>query len=89
MYDLPTSNMKQNSNILVNLQNASNEGTTINVATHEYRGVTYVWNVVWNMEKAITLPGGIYNFGSGNSLNSYELFKLAASPWRRCLSSFY
>ena len=78
MYDLPDSHMKQNSNILVNLQKAYNDGNTINAATHEYRGVTYVWDVVRNIEKAISLPGGIYNFGSSNTLNSYELHLKAA-----------
>ena len=78
MYDLPDSHMKLNSNILVNLQKALNDGNTINAATHEYRGVTYVWDVVRNIEKAISLPGGIYNFGSGNTLNSYELHLKAA-----------
>lgn len=74
MYDMPNSNMKLNSNILVNLQHALSEGKTIQAATHEYRGVTYVWEVVRNMEKAISLPGGIYNYGSSNTLNSYELY---------------
>ena len=78
MYNLPDSHMKLNSNILVNLQKAYNDGNTINAATHEYRGVTYVWDVVRNIEKAISLPGGIYNFGSGNTLNSYELHLKAA-----------
>ena len=78
MYDLPDSHMKLNSNILVNLQKALNDGNTINASTHEYRGVTYVWDVVRNIEKAISLPGGIYNFGSGNTLNSYELHLKAA-----------
>lgn len=73
MYDLPKCRMKQNSNILANLQKAYNEGSVIHAATHEFRGVTYVWEVVRNMEKVLSLPGGIYNFGSGNSLNSYEL----------------
>ncbi len=79
MYDLPDSPLKLNSNILVNLQKTYNEGTTIKVAMHEYRGVSYVWEVVRNIEKAMPLPGGIYNFGSGNNMNSYELFLQAAS----------
>lgn len=74
MYDMPDSKMKLNSNILVNLQKASREGSVINVATHEYRGVTDVWEVVRNIEKVLNLPGGVYNFGSGNSLDSYSLF---------------
>lgn len=78
MYDLPDSHMKLNSNILVNLQKIYNDGNTINAATHEYHGVTYVRDVVRNIEKAISLPGGIYNFGSGNTLNSYKLHLKAA-----------
>lgn len=73
MYDLPESNLRQNANIMANLQNAFNEGKNIQAAVHEYRGVTYVWDVVRNIEKAISLPGGIYNFGSRNTLNSYQL----------------
>ncbi len=79
MYDLPDSALKLNSNILVNIQKASDEGKTLLAATHEYRGVTNVWEVVKNMEKVISLPGGIYNFGSANSLNSYDLHFKAAS----------
>lgn len=73
MYDLPTARMKLNSNILTNLQNAYDEGNIIRAAIHEFRGVTNVWEVARNIEKAILLPGGIYNFGSGNTLNSYDL----------------
>lgn len=79
MYDLPESKMKLNTNILVNLKKAYDEGTTIRAATHEYRGVTYVWEVVKNLGKTFSLPGGIYNFGSENSLNTYELFVKAAN----------
>lgn len=78
MYDLPESRLKLNSNILVNLQKSFNEHSALKVATHEYRGVTYVWEVVRNIAKAIDLPGGIYNFGSGNLLDSHSLQLKAA-----------
>lgn len=78
MYDLPTSPMKLNPNILVNLQRAFDEGTAVKAAVNEYRGVTNVWEVVRNIERAIDLPGGIYNFGSGNTLRSHDLFLKAA-----------
>lgn len=74
MYDVPSSPMKLNSNILVNIQKALDESTTIKAATHEYRGVTNVWEVVRNMEQTLELPGGIYNYGSGNHIDSYTLF---------------
>lgn len=79
MYDLPDSPLKINNNILVNIQKAYNEGSTLFAATHEFRGVTNVWEVVRNMEKAISLTGGIYNFGSENSINSYSLHLEAAT----------
>lgn len=37
-----------------------------------------VRDVARNIEKAISLPGGVYNFGSGNTLNSYDLHLHAA-----------
>lgn len=79
MYDVPSSPMKLNSNILVNIQKALYEGTTIKAATHEYRGVTNVWEVVRNMEQTLELPGGIYNYGSGNHIDSYTLFLKVAN----------
>lgn len=79
MYDLPESTMKLNSNILVNLHKAYSEGTTIKAAVHEYRGVTNVWDVVRNIEKTFSLAGGIYNFGSGNLLHSFDLHIEAAN----------
>ena len=79
MYDLPESQMKLNSNILVNLHKAIHEDSTIKAATHEYRGVTNVWEVVRNMENVFAMPGGVYNYGSCNSVNSYELYLQVAS----------
>lgn len=89
MYDLPTSfgmcasrsaaeTLRSSRNILVCLQNAHDEGTTLNVATHDHRGVTNVWDVVRNIERAIALPGGVYNFGSGSTLNTHDLYCEAA-----------
>ena len=79
MYDLPDSPLNLNSNILVNIQKTKNEGTVLHTAIHEYRGVTNVWEVVKNIEKTFSLPGGIYNFGSCNTLNSYDLHLEAAA----------
>lgn len=74
MYDLPDSRMRQNTGLPLNLQNACREANVVHAATHECRGVTYVWDVVRNIEKALALPGGIYNFGCGNALSSHALF---------------
>ena len=37
------------------------------------RGITDVWEVVKNIELALKLPGGIYNFGSSNDKSTYEM----------------
>ncbi|MGN1354977.1 MAG: SDR family oxidoreductase [Alloprevotella sp.] len=78
MYDFPENAMRLNRNIVVKLLDAYREKNTIKAATHEFRGVTYVWEVVKNIEKAIALPGGIYNFGCGNVMNSHQLHLSAA-----------
>ena len=37
------------------------------------RGITDVWEVVKNIELALQLPGGVYNFGSPNETYTYAL----------------
>ena len=74
MYDSPDSPLRLNQNILVNLQTARLNSTPVKACTHELRGLTDVWQVVRNIEKALALPGGIYNFGSENRLNTYETY---------------
>ena len=37
------------------------------------RGITNVWEVVRNIERALELPGGVYNFGAPNNKSTYEL----------------
>lgn len=37
------------------------------------RGITDVWEVVRNIELALELPGGIYNFGAPNDKSTYEM----------------
>ena len=81
MYDLPSSHLKLNSNILVNLQHTFENNETMRIATREYRGVTNVWEVVKHLENCLSLPGGVYNFGCENKLTSYETFLEAA----RCM----
>lgn len=37
------------------------------------RGITDVWEVVRNIELALEMPGGIYNFGAPNNKSTYEM----------------
>lgn len=78
MYDLPDSPYKLNRNLLVNLTHASQNHETVKAATHEFRGITNVWEVVRHLTDCTRLPGGVYNFGCENRLNSYDTFMGAA-----------
>lgn len=52
---------------------AARENETIKASSKEYRGITNVDNVCDNIIKSFgVLPGGVYNFGSGNRLDSYH-----------------
>ena len=46
--------------------------SNLSLPVNDKRGITDVWEVVKNIENTFTLPGGIYNFGSPNTVNTYE-----------------
>ena len=58
------------SNYFMNVINAQD---VIRFSALQFRGITYVKEVAANMEKAISLPGGIYNFGSETTQSMYEI----------------
>lgn len=72
MYDLRREGMPTHNNFVLNIEEALRQQTPIRFATREYRGITWVDEVVSNMPHALTLPGGVYNFGAENNLNTYE-----------------
>lgn len=73
MYDFPVRGLKSNSNLLVSLLNAMIRNRPYKLPVYDYRGITWVQEVVKNIEPAMELPGGIYNFGSESALSSYEI----------------
>lgn len=72
MYDYPSEGRVPSANLVTNIIKARETGTTLSYPVNDHRGITYVWEVVRNMEKAMDLPGGVYNFGSSNELNAFE-----------------
>ena len=59
-------------NFVTNIKRAIEQKTCIKFATREYRGITWIEEVLKNLPHTLTLPAGVYNFGAENSLNSYE-----------------
>ena len=75
MYDLPRKGQETlpiRGNLPLNLLRAAKEGTPMSFSTHDWRGVSYVREVIANLWPALALPGGVYNFGSGNDCNMVE-----------------
>ena len=67
MYDLPGYGLPIRGNLPLNLMRAALKGKALRFSRNDHRGVTYVRQVIENLEPAMALPGGVYNFGSGNA----------------------
>ena len=72
MYDTPHEGMSTHPNFVTNIKKAIEQQSSIKFATREYRGITWIKEVVENLPHTLTLPAGVYNFGAENNLNSYE-----------------
>ena len=73
MYDTPHEGMYTHPNFVTNIKRAIEQQSSIKFATREYRGITWIEEVVENLPHTLSLPAGVYNFGAENSLNSYEI----------------
>ncbi len=72
MYDMPMYGHANRGNFLVNVLQAARRGETLRFSDRTYRGITYVRQVVDLLDPLQALPGGVYNYGSENSLTMYE-----------------
>lgn len=72
MYDLPGYGLPIRGNLPLNLLRAALHGETVCFSRNDCRGVTYVRQAVENLKLALELPGGVYNFGSGNDVDMVQ-----------------
>ena len=72
MYDARREGMHTHNNFVLNIEEAMRQHTSLPMATREYRGITWVDEVVSNIPHTWQLPGGVYNFGAENTLNTYD-----------------
>ena len=72
MYDSERHGMKTHGNFVINFHKAIENGTPLRFATREFRGITWIEDVVKNIPHTFELPGGVYNCGAENLLNTYE-----------------
>ena len=58
------------SNYFMNILRATE---SVSFSSRQYRGITYVKEAALQMEQALKLPGGAYNFGSETTKSMYQL----------------
>lgn len=72
MYDLPGYCLPIRGNFLLNLITAAMRDQPLRFSCKDYRGITYVREVIEMLTLAMKLPGGTYNFGSENDADTYS-----------------
>lgn len=75
MYALDYAGKREHSNFIRVIIDAIRGKKPMSYAVHDFRSITDVWDVVRAIGKAAGLPGGVYNFGSENSLSTYQVVK--------------
>lgn len=76
LFGFPEKCGKVNANIMWNITRALLKGESIKVPAYEYRGMTYIYDLLENFNKIFDIPFGIYNTGSENNLSTYEVAKI-------------
>ena len=76
LFGLPERNCGMSPNILWDTLTAILKGKKTKVTTNEYRGLTYVYEVIDQFPMIFEIPYGIYHVGSHNSLTRYDISAL-------------
>lgn len=76
LFSLPERCKKVNSNIIWNVVKSALKNEPIKLPANEYRGITYVYDLLKSFDKVLSLPSGLYNTGSENNLSTYEIAKI-------------
>lgn len=76
MFGVPEKGLSINANILWDTNKSIIKNEKIKAPVNEYRGMTYVNEVIENFDKIFKIPYGLYHIGSMNDLNRYEVVEL-------------
>lgn len=71
MYDFERPGRKNSTGFWGVLRRCMAGRMPLSLAVREYRGITWVQPVIEAMEAMAALPGGVYNMGATNALNTY------------------
>lgn len=73
MYDTFTRNGNEHGDFFRNLLRQIEQGEELRYPVYDRRGITDVNEVIRNLEKVFEIPGGIYNFGSPNDMDTFHM----------------
>jgi dTDP-4-dehydrorhamnose reductase len=73
LFGLPERNTNINPNILWNTIQIALKGEKTKITNNEYRGLTYVHELIDQYTKIFELPYGTYHVGSKNDLSRYDI----------------
>ena len=72
MYDFPWRGVKEQQQSSGNLLKSLIHNRPLTLPVYDYRGITWAMEVVKHVGRREAAPGGVYNFGGGNTLSTYE-----------------
>lgn len=73
LFGLPERSGKLSGNILWNILSALVKGEKVKLPDNEFRGMTYIYDLLDQFPKVFQLSYGTYNIGSENNSSTYEL----------------
>ena len=73
MYDASVLPGQGRGGIAASVMDAIEAGQALRFPDNDFRSITNVWEVAEQMGKALSLPGGVYNFGSKNDVSTYDV----------------
>ncbi|MPW26075.1 sugar nucleotide-binding protein [Alkalibaculum sp. M08DMB] len=75
LFSLPERNLKINSNILWETLTTAYKQSSQIASKREFRGMTYVYDLVDQFDKIFDIDSGIYHVGSSNNFSRYDIAK--------------
>lgn len=73
LFGLPQRNCGMSDNIVWGTIKSILQNKPVKASKNEFRGMTYVQEVIENMEKIFKIPYGTYNIGAQNNKSRYEI----------------
>ena len=72
LFGFPERFKKVNPNIVWNVFSAALKGKSLRMPVNEFRGMTYVYDLLKNIPSIMEVPYGTYHTGSENNLSTYD-----------------